>query len=182
MGEKLSMLISADRSTLVVIDSQKRLMPAIHNHELVMSQCIRLANIATLLHIPIIGTEQNSQSLGQNLDSIRSFCSTTISKVHFNACEDGLIHQLDNLRNQVILIGCEAHICVLQTAFGLLNENLEVFVVEDCIGSRESRQITSACNRMHSAGISIATLEMVAVEWLRSSKTSRFKDILNIVK
>ena len=176
------MLISADHSTLVVIDSQKKLMPAIHNHELVLSQCIRLANIAKLLNIPTIGTEHNPQSLGPNFDSIRPFCTTTMSKVHFNACEDGLITHLDHSRNQVVLMGCEAHICVLQTAFGLLNTNFEVFIVEDCIGSREHGQLTSACNRMQHSGISIVTMEMVAFEWLRNCKTASFKDVLNIIK
>mgnify|MGYP002654661194 FL=1 len=72
--------IHSESSTLILIDLQGRLMPAIDQGEAILNQCIHTAKIAQLLEIPIIGTEQSPKSLGSNIESIKSFCSKTISK------------------------------------------------------------------------------------------------------
>ena len=107
------MLITAANSVLVMIDVQKRLMPAIGEGEVVIKQCLRLAQIAQVLHVPIIGTEQNPSGLGENLPMIKALCQSTISKMYFDACQDGLLIEIGKfkpVRQQIILAGCESHL------------------------------------------------------------------------
>lgn len=170
------------RSTLIFIDLQGRLMPAIHQGEEVIKQCIKIAKIAKLLDIPIIGTEQSPQSLGHNVDVITHFCKTTIAKDHFDACQDGLINALPKNREHLILAGCETHVCVMQTALHLLRQNFKVSILVDAIGSRRSLDRDIALHRLDSSGATLLTVEMLAFEWLGKASNESFKDALEIIK
>src|ERR1700739_605737 len=114
------MLHSAMDSVLIVIDLQKKLMPAIRDFHTVVAACVRLAKIARILGVPVIGTEQSASSLGENVDDIKRLCERTVAKENFDGCVDGLIDTLPKGRNNIIVAGCEAHVCVLQTVSGLL--------------------------------------------------------------
>ncbi|WP_020202126.1 isochorismatase family protein, partial [Cupriavidus sp. WS] len=131
------MLLNAEDSVLVLVDLQARLMPAIHDGERVLRECARLARIAGMLGVPVIGTEQSPASLGQNLAEIRQLCGLTVAKDHFDGCEDGLAEALPAGRKTVAIAGCEAHVCVLQTAMGLLRRGYGVSLVTDAAGSRQ---------------------------------------------
>jgi nicotinamidase-related amidase len=82
----------------------------------------------------------------------------------------------------MVLAGCEAHVCLLQTALGLLEEELEVWVVTDACGSRSERNRDAAFDRLAGAGAELVTTEMVAFEWLRDAEHPRFKDVLDLLK
>ena len=157
-------------------------MPAIDQGEEVLNQCIRTAKIAQLLEIPVIGTEQSPKSLGSNIEAIQSFCSITISKEHFNACADGLIAALPKNRKQCILMGCEAHVCLMQTALGLVDEGYDVSVVVDGVGSRRQLDKNIALDRLQLAGVRLISSEMLAFEWLKSAQNPAFKEVLALVK
>ena len=83
------MLMDARQAVLVIVDLQGRLMPAIHGGDAVLAQNVRLARIARLLEIPVLGTEQNSGKLGPNAPEIAALCQNTLHKTHFGAGEDG---------------------------------------------------------------------------------------------
>ena len=170
--------INPNRSTLVLIDLQSRLMPVIHQGEEVLKQSIKISKIAKLLDIPIIGTEQSPQSLGPNIDAITQFCQNTVAKNHFDACQDGLISALSKNREHLILSGCEAHVCVMQTALELLRQNFKVSILVDAVGSRRSLDRDIALHRLGSAGASLLTVEMLAFEWLETAHHESFKDAL----
>ena len=174
--------IHSESSTLILIDLQGRLMPAIDQGEAVLNQCIRIAKIAQLLEIPIIGTEQSPKSLGSNIESIKSFCSKTISKEHFNACADGLTAAISDGRRQCILMGCETHVCLMQTALKLIDEDFDVSVVVDGVGSRRSLDKQIALDRLHTAGARLITAEMLGFEWLKSAHNPVFKEVLALLK
>lgn len=157
-------------------------MPAIDQGEAVLDQCIRTAKIAQLLEIPIIGTEQSPGSLGSNLESIKTYCSRTIAKEHFNACADGLIEALPQNRKQCILMGCETHVCLMQTALNLIDEGYDVSVVVDGVGSRHALDKQIALDRLQSAGARLISGEMLAFEWLKTAKNPAFKEVLALVK
>lgn len=176
------MLHSLSESIVVLIDLQTRLMPAIHDGASVVAQAARLGRIARGLDVPVIGTEQNPESLGGNAKEIRDLSSITVAKHHFDATADGLIDALPQGRTRAIVAGCEAHVCVLQTAIGLLHRGLSVTVVIDAIGSRKIVDKDAAVARLNKAGADVATVEMVAFEWLRSSQHPRFRDILQLIK
>ena len=174
--------IKPTRSTLVLIDLQSRLMPAIHQGEEVLKQCIKTAKIAKLLDIPTIGTEQSPQSLGHNVDAITQFCKTIVAKDHFDACQDGLVDTVCKNREHLILAGCETHVCVMQTALELLRQNFKVSILVDAVGSRRSLDRDIALHRLGSSGATLLTTEMLAFEWLGNASNESFKDALAIIK
>lgn len=182
MNMKISNQIHPESSILILIDLQGRLMPAIDQGEAVLNQCIQTAKIAQLLQIPIIGTEQSPNSLGSNIDSIKSFCEKTLSKEHFNACADGLIGAIPSNRQQCILMGCETHVCLMQTALKLIDEGCDVSVVVDGVGSRRALDKQIALERLQIAGARLITSEMLGFEWLKSTKNPAFKEVLALLK
>jgi len=178
--------LEVTRSALVLVDYQTRLMPAIHQSSEVVAQAQRLGAVARALGVPILGTEQNPRGLGSNDAAIRALCQHTLAKMHFDACEDGLLDVLRAARNpvptQAVVAGCEAHVCLLQTALGLLRAGLTVWVVADACGSRRESEHALAMQRLRRAGAGIVSVEMVAFEWLHTCAHERFKAVLQVLK
>jgi nicotinamidase-related amidase len=192
--------IDRERSALVLVDFQARLMPAIHGAEHILANACRTADVARTLGLRIIGTEQNPAGLGANVAAIRGRCGETIVKAHFDACRDGLVEALARIPTRstatdrastatpgagirdVVLAGCEAHVCLLQTGLGLLDAGFRVFVVEDACGSRRSADHRLAMRRLDRAGATLASVEMVAFEWLESSDDPHFREVLQRIK
>lgn len=170
---------------LVLVDYQARLMPAIHDAAAVTATAVLLARAAHTLGIPVLGTEQNPDGLGPNVDTIKTECAHTVSKTHFNACADGLLAALEQAHagcDQVVVAGCEAHVCMLQTALGLLRAGKQVWVVENASGSRRPSDHAAAMRRLAQAGATIVTHEMVLFEWLDDCKHPRFREVLALIK
>lgn len=92
------MLLDADDSQLVLVDYQIRLMPVIFENELVVANAIRLARMARIMDVPVWGTAQNPDKLGQNLPELQAAIDSaggkTLSKAHFSAAADGLVEWL----------------------------------------------------------------------------------------
>ncbi len=187
-------LIDSRHAALVLVDYQGRLMPLIHNGAQALAHALRLADIARELGIPVFGTEQNPKGLGSNAEAVRERCHTTLAKMHFDACADGL---LDLLRlpaespggavatapaREVVIAGCEAHVCLLQTALGLRRAGLTVWVVAQACGSRSAENHTLGMARLRAAGAGIVSVEMVAFEWLRSCEHEAFRRVLKLLK
>ncbi|WP_119966217.1 isochorismatase family protein [Simplicispira lacusdiani] len=200
------MLLDAAESQLVLVDYQERLMPAIHEGPAVLAHARRLAQIAKMLEVPVWGTEQNPSRLGANDAALRALCRKTLPKMHFSAMEEGLGEWLrppakppaGNARSlpkhmqktaqsgperaTIVIAGCEAHVCLLQTALDLIEDEFDVWVVTDACGSRTERNRDAAYDRLAGAGAELVTTEMVAFEWLRSCEHPAFKDMLALVK
>ena len=178
--------LNAERSTLVLVDYQQRLMPQIHRGAEALALGLKLGRIARELGVPVLGTEQNPRGLGPNGDALRALCSHTLAKMHFDACEDGLLDLVRASRPvapaDVVVAGCEAHVCLLQTALGLLRAGFTVWVVADACGSRLASNHELAMQRLRGAGAQIVSFEMVAFEWLHSCEHPRFKAVLGELK
>ena len=84
--------------------------------------------------------------------------------------------------NTIVIAGCEAHVCLMQTALDLLEEEFEVWVVTDACSSRSERNRDAAFDRLAGNGAELVTTEMVAFEWLRTAEHPTFKDLLALVK
>ena len=183
-------LIDSRHGVLVLVDYQGRLMPMIHNGAQAVAHALRLADIAHEMGIPVIGTEQNPKGLGPNADAVRRRCGTTLSKMHFDACADGLLDLLrspgepsiDAPAREVVIAGCEAHVCLMQTALGLLRAGLTVWVVAQACGSRSAENHALGMQRLRDAGAGIVSVEMVAFEWLRSCEHAAFRRVLKLLK
>ncbi len=199
------MLLSRSESQLVLIDYQTRLLPAIFESDIVIAQALKLAHIAKLLRVPITGTEQNPDGLGQNYAPLRALCGQTLVKTHFDGCADGLGDLLrdigtpkpspnarsmpkhmqkepENQRPTIVLAGMETHVCFLQTALSLIEEEFDVWVVTDACGSRTEKNRDAAFDRLAGNGAELVTVEMVAFEWLESSDHPQFKAVLDLLK
>lgn len=178
------MLLNADNSRLVLVDYQTRLMPAIDQHHAVLAQGIRLGKLARLLEIETVGTEQNPRGLGPNDDQIRMFCSQTFIKACFAAFREPA--PAEWLRNsnkkQLVLAGCESHVCLLQTAMSALENGYAVAIAADACGSRKASDRQAALARLHAAGALLVSFEMIAFEWVGTSDHPKFKEVLALLK
>ncbi|MFZ2267698.1 MAG: hydrolase [Azonexus sp.] len=180
------MLIRREDSLLLVIDLQHKLAPAIHDGERVVANAIRLLEGARLLGVPAFVSEQYVRGLGPSLEAIRQAAAEArfFEKTHFScAAEPGVLDLLRSAqRQQVILTGTEAHVCVLQTAFGLLAAGFEVYLVADAVSSRTPENRAAAIERLRAAGVGIVTTEMVLFEWLHAAGTEQFRALLPLIK
>lgn len=202
------MLLDASDSQLVLVDYQSRLLPAIHEGPQVLANAVRLARMARLLDVPVWGTEQNPEKLGPNDAALREHCRKTLTKMDFSAVGAGLLDCLrppsrptggGNARslprhlqkpaapaaperNTVVIAGCEAHVCLLQTALELIEQEIDVWVVTDACGSRTERNRDAAFDRLAGAGADLVTTEMVAFEWLRGAEHPAFREVQALIK
>ncbi|MEO5795908.1 MAG: isochorismatase family protein [Rhodoferax sp.] len=199
------MLLDASESQLVLVDYQTRLLPAIFDNAAVVANALRLAQAADLLDVPAWGTEQNPSKLGENPPELRALCRNTLSKMQFSGVEEGLGEWLrppakpvqgnarslpkhlqkssaGEERNTIVIAGLEAHICLLQTALDLLEDEFDVWVVTDACSSRTERNRDAAFDRLAGAGAELVTTEMVLFEWLRTAEHADFKAIQALVK
>ncbi|TAK75104.1 MAG: isochorismatase family protein [Aquabacterium sp.] len=178
-------LIDARRSVLVLVDYQERLLPAIHDGEAAVAEAVRLADAARLLGLPVLGTEQYPQGLGPNTPAIAQRCDRMLAKQHFDACADGLLDLLPEgatTPHDVVIAGCESHVCLLQTAMGAQRAGHRCWVVEPACGSRSPRDHALAMQRLRQAGLDIVSAEMVIFEWLRGRAHPRFAQLLPLIK
>jgi nicotinamidase-related amidase len=178
--------LDPSRSALVLVDYQERLMPAIDDGARVLAHAVRLAQAARALGIAVLATEQNPQGLGANAAAVRTLSDATLVKMHFDACADGLLERLQGGRasrcDQVVIAGCEAHVCLMQTALGLLHAGCAVWVVAAACGSRRATDHALAMQRLRASGAAIASVEMVVFEWLRTCTHASFKPVLALMK
>lgn len=173
--------MSAEGCALVLVDYQARLMLAIHDVSAVTARVVVLARAALALGVPVIGTEENPASLGQNVEEVRSLCAHSIGKTHFDACADGLLEAVQSA-DVVAVAGCEAHVCLLQTTLGLLRAGKRVWVVENACGSRRPMDHAAAMRRLAAAGATVVTHGTVLFEWLADCRHPQFKELLNFIK
>lgn len=175
------MLLQLDQSAVVIIDVQEKLAPVIHQRDQVIARIRWLGEIANELNVPIVVTEQYPKGLGISVDDLSKVIENArvVEKMHFSAWQEPnfveAIKEVD--RKQVLLIGMETHVCVLQTAIDMLAQGYNVVVVEDAVGSRRDSDKQAALRRLQQVGVTIITTEMAAYEWLHRSGTDTFRHI-----
>ena len=176
-------LLRRDDALLVVIDIQDRLLPAISGKEKVVENTLKLVTFARMIGLPVLLTEQGK--LGETIPEVRAALEDVqpIVKLEFDCFESPAfvkqIHQLN--RNTLIIAGIEAHICVAQTALHALAQHT-VQVVSDAVASRSPHNWEVALGRMHQAGVTITSTEMVIYELLGKAGTEEFREALKLVK
>jgi nicotinamidase-related amidase len=180
------MLIRRDKSLLLVVDIQEKLAPAISESQAAVASNVRLLTAARQLGVPSFVSEQYVRGLGHSLAEIRDAAvdARFFEKTHFSCTgEPGVVELLRaSKRQQVVLTGMETHVCVLQTAFGLIDAGFAVFLVADAASSRSPENRTAAIERMQAGGVHIVTGEMVLFEWLEKAGTDDFRAILPLIK
>jgi nicotinamidase-related amidase len=177
------MLLNAGGSVLLLIDLQQRLMPAIHDSEVVIARAARLAEAAQILDVPIRATQQYPAGLGPTVPQLAGYPTQTLDKTSFSATGDpGFAAMLPAGTSQILLAGAEAHVCVLQTALALLPAGRRVAVVADAVGSRDPADRDLGLERARQHGAEIVTSEMVLFEWLGDAKNPRFREVQKLLR
>lgn len=174
-------LLAAGNATLVVIDFQARLMPAIHAGDKVLLNAGRLVEAARLLAVPAVLTEQNPRGLGPTVPELAGV-GPVVAKMSFDACGEPAFLEAVAGDRELVVCGCEAHICVGQTVLSLLEHRRRVVVVADAIGSRAPESGAVALARMAAHGAEIVTTEMVLFEWLRTAGHPQFRPVSKLIR
>lgn len=175
--------LRAHESCVLVIDMQTGLLPAVAEHATVLDRAQRLVRAAQLLDVPVLATEHWAEKIGSTEASMLEHIDRVLAKTHFDATQEaGLQGLLPTGRHKVLLIGTEAHVCVLQTGLGLAGMGYAPVLVADAIGSRHDLDKQAALARWTGHGLDVVTVEMAMFEWLESPAHPAFRDVLELVK
>ena len=153
--------------------------------QVVIKNCIMLVTAANLLEVPVIITEQYAKGLGHSVPELLAVLPTALAvdKLNFSCMgEAKFSRRLTRDRSQMVLVGMEAHICVLQTALDMLAVGKQVFVAEDAIISRNPAHKENAIARMREAGCIISNTESIMFEWLSKAEGDTFKAISQLIR
>ncbi len=175
-------VLCARTSSLLLIDVQAQLVPALEEADAFIARIDILARAAKLLAVPVVASEHCPDKLGSTLVALQPWVDTVLGKTSFDlARAQGALTRLDKARTLVVA-GCEAHVCVLQSVFGLQQAGFNVAVVADAIASRTGHNRDLAIERLRAAGVPIVSTEMVLFEWLEGADNPHFRDILALIK
>jgi len=182
----MSALLEADRSLLLVVDVQERLAPAMDGGDAALARTLLLVEAARTLRVPIVVSEQYPAGLGPTLAPLLERLGEVerLPKTHFSCADDPAIRErvFAAGRRQIIVVGMEAHVCVLQSALGFAAQGLATYVVDDAVASRRASDKSAGLARMRDAGTAVVTSEMVVFEWLGRAGTPEFKALSRAVK
>lgn len=170
------MLLNREDSCLVLIDVQQKLTPHVQNSESLIARCEWMLRLAVELDVPQVISEQYPSGLGVTVEPLRRF-GTALDKVHFSCWRDAALakHVQQLKKKQIVLIGIETHVCVLQTALDLREAGYQVFVVVDAVSSRHELNHRYGLKRIKQSGGFLVTSEMVFFEWVEKAGTPEFK-------
>jgi nicotinamidase-related amidase len=174
------MLIDRDNSTLLVVDIQDRLVQHIDGWQALVEHTLWLMRLAKRLEVPVIASEQYPKGLGHTHPEVAALlpAGSIGEKLHFSCAAAECLTELPGAeRRQLVVVGMETHVCVLQTALDLHWLGKKVFVVAEAVGSRRAADKELALARMRGHGIEIVSREMVAFEWLRRAGTEEFRAV-----
>ncbi|MBQ4284580.1 MAG: isochorismatase family protein [Lachnospira sp.] len=176
----------ADETAVLVIDYQEKLVPAMNNKLHFLHKSAILLKGLVQLGVPMIVTQQYTKGLGETVAELRSIegVPDAFDKITFSCLKDDSIAEaLERLNvKNVIVCGCEAHICVLQTVVDLLAEEYNVYMVTDCIASRADEDKVMAIDRAKQEGAYITTCEAILFELLERAGSETFKVISRLIK
>mgnify|MGYP000859923003 FL=1 len=179
------MTLRTDNTACLIVDIQERLTPALHEAERFTAACTLLIQGLHALGIPMMATEQYPQGLGTTLPEIKSLLPDTpfVEKTRFSAVlpetEDFI--RRHNAQN-IVLIGAETHICMLQTALDLRAQGLNVYIPAECAASRNPANKANGLEQMHAAGVTVGNGESLLFALLRDAKHPAFKTISKLVR
>ncbi len=180
--------LEADKTALIVVDIQEKLLPPIFEGERMVRNSQLLIRLAHILKMPILATTQYSKGLGQTIPEITSLLGDVqpMDKLSFGCFNDegfcSAAKRLPGNRNTMLVCGMESHICVTQTVLGALHQGYIVHVASDAVSSRTEWNWKIGLERMKQAGAVISSTEMAMYELMRASGSPVFKEMLKHLK
>lgn len=178
-------MLNSHNTLILVVDIQERLLPVLHDASQFVQSCCQLITGTQYLQLPVIITEQYPKGLGQTIQDIHSLCSNALffEKTLFSAYTDEVQAAIKQINPQsIILIGCETHICILQTALALWQHKFEVYIPQECVASRTLANKNNALQQMQQAGVIISNIETLLFQLLQDAKHPQFKVISKLIQ
>lgn len=178
-------MLNPKETLLLVVDIQERLMPVLHQAETFIAASRRMIEGAQLLELPMIVTEQYPKGLGCTINDIKLVCkdAPVYEKTQFSACIPEIQAALKEQQiKNIILIGCETHICILQTALDLRAQGYQVYLPQDCLTSRALDNKNNGLAQAEQAGAIISNVESLLFQILHDAKHPQFKAISKLIQ
>jgi nicotinamidase-related amidase len=174
-------MLDRERAALVVVDVQEAFRPAVVDFERVAANSAVLVQGARILGLPVIATEQYPKGLGRTVPEVAAHLDGVerLEKVCFSAT-DSAGFDLGG-RDQALVCGIESHVCVSQTAHGLLDRGLEVHVARDAVSSRTEENRELGLHKMESSGAVVTSVETALFELLGAAGSEEFKRVQELV-
>jgi nicotinamidase-related amidase len=181
------MLLDASKTSLLVVDVQDRLLPAMAEGNAVVARTKILQAAAHELALPVTISEQYPKGLGHTVSDLASNDARVFEKLAFSCWRDETMRaHLTALheggRPQVIVAGIEAHVCVLQTAVDLAQAGFATYVVADAVASRKPQSKELALARMQAVGVQVINTEMAVFELLGKAGSAAFKVLSSLIR
>ncbi|PIE46813.1 MAG: hydrolase [Gammaproteobacteria bacterium] len=176
-----------ENTQAMIIDVQEKFVPHIHQIDKTCQKIAILAQGLQLLSIPVMLNEQYPKGLGKTVNSINDVLTETNQRVfekqEFSVCDCDASwnHVAKQNRNNVILCGIEAHVCVQQTALDLLDNGMQPILIADAVSSRNEFDKQMSIERMRHAGAIVTTVEGILFEMCKTSKHEAFRAISKLV-
>jgi nicotinamidase-related amidase len=184
-----SNILFAEHSVFIVIDIQTKLADAMPPSEakLMLTNATALLEASALMAVPILVTEQYPKGLGVTdaglvnklPETAQRFEKTGFSCILAAGFSEALAQ---TGRKQVILVGLETHVCILQSALALQSQGYQVYVVEDAVCSRKIDHKFYALQRLQQQGITLINYESVLFEWLKDASHPDFRAISGLLR
>src|SRR5699024_2178756 len=179
-------MLLEDNTALVIIDVQGKLADIVYESEEMLQNIRTLIKGVKLLNIPIIWVEQYPEGLGATKNEIQTLLTDqkSIEKRNFSASDNDDFHDRlrDINREQFLVVGMEAHVCVYQTVADLLESKESVDIVVDAISSRTALNKEIAIDKMTDMGANKTSVEMALFELMKSADHPKFNDIRKLIK
>lgn len=176
-------ILKPERTALVIVDLQEKLLPAIAGQDRVLRNALLLLKLAEVLSLPVVLTTQYAKGLGPTVPPVLAAAPgiEPVDKVSFGCFgSDAFNDRLSTLggRDQLVVAGIESHICVAQTVLGALDKGYTVHVATDAVGSRAEENRAIGLSRMERGGALLSSTEMALYELLGRSDAAAFKKLL----
>ena len=183
--------LDLERATVFVCDVQEKFAPVIHGFDNCVYVASAMLRAGALLGIPTLVTEQVPDKLGKTVEALQPLITArddvhVVGKTKFSMSTEGASAFFDAARDgkkdQAILVGLEAHVCVAQTAFDLIERGWEVFVCVDGVSSVRLGDRAAALRRMERAGCVLTTFEALLFEAIGDATHAKFRDVSKLVR
>ncbi len=183
-------MLMIENTGLIIVDIQGKLARLVHESDALIANSLKLIQGAQALELPIILLEQNPDKLGATVDELNAelnlgpMSTDAITKFSFNGCESSEFLQAVKVTNvdTWLVCGIETHICVYQTARGLLELGYNVELVSDCVSSRSLQNKQLGIKRLQSLGAEITGLEMCLYELVKDCRSPNFRQVLELIR
>ena len=179
--------MDCESCALLIIDFQDKLARAMDTQKIqeVTLNCLKLIKGFTYFNIPILYTQQYTKGLGETVAELKNLLqSPHIEKTSFSCFgEPSFVESLNIInRRHIVLCGMEAHICVLQTALDLLDNNYSVTIISDATISRSLKNHLDALHFLSTKGANVLPYESILFMLLKDAKNPLFKEISNLIR